>query len=197
MPHYVAFLRAINVGGHTVRMEELRRLFTLAGATDVETFIASGNVIFGTTYKQPAELERLLEVRLEKALGFPVGTFLRTIPEVVQVAAHTPFAESELVAGSSVFVGFVKNVLPKDAQKSLAAFRSVVNDFSVREREVYWLRRQPGEVFSGAKLERALGGITFRNVTTVRKIAARYSDAPGTVARRTSANTRQRSANNK
>ena len=46
MSRYVAFLRAINVGGHTVRMDALRRLFETWGGVNVETFISSGNVVF-------------------------------------------------------------------------------------------------------------------------------------------------------
>ena len=48
MPRHIAFLRAINVGGHTVTMDRLRQLFTGLGLKDVETFIASGNVIFSS-----------------------------------------------------------------------------------------------------------------------------------------------------
>ena len=51
MPRYVAFLRAINVGGHIVKMDQLRKLFTQLGLTDVETFIASGNVLFTSPSK--------------------------------------------------------------------------------------------------------------------------------------------------
>ena len=43
---YVAFLRAINVGGHVVKMEVLRAHFESLGLSSVDTFIASGNVIF-------------------------------------------------------------------------------------------------------------------------------------------------------
>ena len=46
MPRFIAFLRAINVGGHNVTMKELRGLFEALGLKSVETFIASGNVIF-------------------------------------------------------------------------------------------------------------------------------------------------------
>jgi len=46
MLRYIAFLRAINVGGRNVSMAELRRLFQELGADQVETFIASDNVIF-------------------------------------------------------------------------------------------------------------------------------------------------------
>jgi len=46
MTRYIAFLRAINVGGHTVKMDTLRALFESLGFLNVETFIASGNVLF-------------------------------------------------------------------------------------------------------------------------------------------------------
>ena len=44
MPSYVAFLRAVNVGGRFVKMAELRAALEDAGFTDVETHIQSGNV---------------------------------------------------------------------------------------------------------------------------------------------------------
>ena len=45
MPSYVAFLRAVNVGGRFVKMAELRTALEGAGFTDVETHIQSGNVL--------------------------------------------------------------------------------------------------------------------------------------------------------
>ena len=54
MPRLFAFLRAINVGGRTIKMERLRREFEVFGFPGVETFIASGNVIFlGTRAGRP------------------------------------------------------------------------------------------------------------------------------------------------
>ncbi|MGH7709998.1 MAG: DUF1697 domain-containing protein, partial [Gemmatimonadaceae bacterium] len=42
-PTHVAFLRAINVRGHTkVAMQDLTRAFTAAGCTDVQSVIQSG-----------------------------------------------------------------------------------------------------------------------------------------------------------
>ena len=41
MARYFAFLRAINVGGHTVTKETLRKLCESFGLSNVETFIAS------------------------------------------------------------------------------------------------------------------------------------------------------------
>jgi uncharacterized protein (DUF1697 family) len=60
----IAFLRAINVGGHTVRMAMLRALFEELGLDDVETFIASGNVVFSASAKNVPALERRIEQHL-------------------------------------------------------------------------------------------------------------------------------------
>ena len=69
MPRYVAFLRAINVGGsHVVKMDTLRARFEGLGFSRVETFIASGNVIFETRSKDAAGLERRIEAMLEMSL---------------------------------------------------------------------------------------------------------------------------------
>jgi uncharacterized protein (DUF1697 family) len=57
MPKYAAFLRATNLGGHTVKMDDLRRLFEAMGFSNVETFIASGNVIFESASTDSGELE--------------------------------------------------------------------------------------------------------------------------------------------
>ncbi|MCX6027691.1 MAG: DUF1697 domain-containing protein [Chloroflexi bacterium] len=54
MPRSIAFLRAINVGGHTVKMDRLRQIFESLGFSNVETFIASGNVVFETTAQDTA-----------------------------------------------------------------------------------------------------------------------------------------------
>ena len=58
---YAAFLRAINVGGHIVKMDRLRTLFEAAGFRGAETFIASGNVVFESSRKSAADLERAIE----------------------------------------------------------------------------------------------------------------------------------------
>lgn len=50
MARYIAFLRSINVGGHVLKMDALRDLFTQLKFSNVETFIARGNVIFETKF---------------------------------------------------------------------------------------------------------------------------------------------------
>ncbi|MGH7483915.1 MAG: DUF1697 domain-containing protein, partial [Longimicrobiales bacterium] len=83
MARCFAFLRAINVGGRTVRMAALRELFDALGLERVETFIASGNVVFDVEGQEdPSALERRIEERLRRELGYEVATFLRARPEL-------------------------------------------------------------------------------------------------------------------
>src|SRR5687768_15562390 len=98
MIRYIAFLRAINVGGHIVKMDHLRELFAAVGASNVETFIASGNVIFEAKDENAQALEKKIERHLRKALGYEVATFLRSVPELATVARYEPFPATELEA---------------------------------------------------------------------------------------------------
>lgn len=178
MLRYIAFLRAINVGGHTVKMDHLRRLFEALGFSNVETFIASGNVIFDSPAAEATALERQIEQHLHQSLGYEVATFLRTPTELAAVAAHLPFPAAELEAGNSLYIAFLPAPPGDEARQKLLAFRSPIDDFHIHQREIYWLcrKKMSDSTFSGALLEKTIGlPATMRNVTTVRKMAAKYA----------------------
>jgi len=178
MQRYIAFLRAINVGGHNVKMSQLRELFAAIECANVETFIASGNVIFESPGTNVPALERQIERHLLQSLGYAVATFIRTSAELAAVARYQPFAPAELAAeGNSLYVAFLPAPPAAAAEQKLSTFRTTVDDFHVHEREVYWLRRKKlsESTFSGALLEKTLGlPATMRNITTVKKLAAKY-----------------------
>jgi uncharacterized protein (DUF1697 family) len=177
MPRYVAFLRAINVGGHVVKMDDLRRRFAQLGFTEVETFIASGNVIFSSPSRDAAALEKKIERQLEKSFGYEVKAFVRTLAEVADVAARQPFDDSRVKTAGAYCVGFLAARLPPAAAKSVLALKNGEDDFHVAGREVYWIstKRQGEAVFSNALLEKTLKmRSTFRGVRTVQKLAAKY-----------------------
>jgi uncharacterized protein (DUF1697 family) len=174
---YVAFLRAINVGGHVVKMDALRQHFESLRFRNVETFIASGNVIFDAA-GDAASLEERIEERLRKKLGYEVATFVRTPGELAAVVAQQPFGAADpLDAGHSLSVGFVKGAPSAEMDAKLQLHASDFDDFRIIGREVFWLCRVriSDSKFTGARLEKVLGSpATFRNVTTVRKLAAKY-----------------------
>lgn len=168
---YVAFLRAINVGGHVVKMDRLRAEFEALGFGGVETFIASGNVLFDARSDDRATLEQRIERRLEKTLGYSVATFLRTPEELAALVRDEPFRERD--ESATLWVGFLKSELSREARDRLLAFRTDVDEFESCGREAYWMCRikMNESKVSGAKMEKALATpATFRNVTTVRKL---------------------------
>jgi uncharacterized protein (DUF1697 family) len=178
MPRFVAFLRAINVGGHnTVTMAALKGHFEALGCAGVETVVASGNVVFDVSSKSPAALEKKIAGHLEARLGYAVATFLRTPSELADAVAHAPFPRPEVDApGHALYIGFLGAAPDAGAGKRVLALATPLDAFRVRGRELYWLCRSRDSKVSGKALERALGQpVTLRNATTVRKIAAKYS----------------------
>jgi uncharacterized protein (DUF1697 family) len=174
MPRYVALLRGINLGGHTVKMDRLRQLFEELGFTNVETFIASGNVIFETASKSPAALEKKISAHLERSLGFPAATFLRTDAELARVLEHEAVQD---VREGSVYIAFLFGEPPKESHARLLSHQSATDRFHVTGREVYWVCRthMSDSPFFRTGIEKALGvRATVRNFTTVSKLVQKY-----------------------
>ena len=179
MLRFIAFLRAINVGGHTVKMDHLRKLFEALGFSNVETFIASGNVIFESPAKNAQTLEKQIERHLRQSLGYEVATFIRSASELAAIAQYQPFTTAERdTAGHSLYIAFLRAPPNHESRQKLMAFRTPVDDFHIHEREIYWLcrKKMSESAFSGALLEKTLGmPATMRNATTVKKLAAKYA----------------------
>lgn len=175
---YAAFLRAVNIGGRTVKMDQLRQLFTSMGYTGVETFIASGNVVFESSVGRTATLEAQIEALLARGLGFPVVTFVRSIDELDAAAKFNPF-KADTDAGARLFVAFVRDAPTKSHERKLRAIASEIDDFRVRGREVYWMRRGNFSDAPAPPIEKILDmPATVRNSTTVRKMAAKFGGRP-------------------
>jgi uncharacterized protein (DUF1697 family) len=178
MPRYVAFLRAINVGGHTVKMDRLRGLFETLGFANVETFIASGNVIFESTEEDTRALEKRIEGHLQETLGYPVAAFLRTLEELDRVVEYMPFEDVQAGSESpSLYVALVAAVPNGELKARLEALQTAADKFHVNECEIYWMCRTKisESVYFGAKFEKILGiPATLRNITTLRKLVKKY-----------------------
>ena len=179
MARIIAFLRAINVGGHVVKMDELRRHFAAMGLAGVETFIASGNVIFESKSGNADKLTLQIESHLRQALGYEVGVLLRTLPELAAIESYQPFAKNELNdKGNTLYVGFIGNTPGKTLAQKVEALATDVDGLKINGREIYWLLRTSfaESRISGALLEKTLGTkVTYRNMNTVRRLLKKYS----------------------
>ncbi len=175
---YFAFLRAINVGGHTVKNDELKKLFAGVGLKDAETFIASGNVTFTATGK-PGPLEEKLEAHLAKKLGYEVRTFLRTRDELEEAAALAPFKPARAKSAPTWVIGFLQTPATAAQKKIIAGFNDAESDFHVEGREVHWLcqTNQSNSAFFKVPFEKRIGAAcTWRNRNTVERLLAKYPE---------------------
>jgi uncharacterized protein (DUF1697 family) len=178
MACYITFLRAINVGGHTVKMDILRQIFEALGFSDVETFIASGNVVFETTAQDTRKLETMITGSLREALGYEIAAFIRTGAELAEIASYQPFRQSDLDAAAALNIAFLSDPLNDEAKNSVMTLETDIDTFHVHGREVYWLcrKKQSESTFSNTVLEKTLGRrSTLRGRETIKKMAAKYA----------------------
>jgi uncharacterized protein (DUF1697 family) len=169
----VAFLRAVNLGRRQVKMAHLVEIFSDLGHDGAWTYINSGNVVFDAGGSRAA-LERTIESRLERELGFEATTFLRTIAELRKALALEPFTVG---ARDTYFMTFLKDT-PTAAQRT--ALEALSNDFDtlvVHGRDVHWLMhgKSTDTRVGAAKWAAVVGDkrSTSRNTTMLRKLADR------------------------
>ena len=180
MPRTFAFLRAINVGGHTVTMARLKGLFEELGLERVETFLASGNVVFDGAKSGETGLRKRIEGHLAKALGFEAATFLRSDRELAALVEGCPFSPAEVAGARALNVAFLQEPLGAAAEARLQGLRTELDAFRTAGREVWWLcqAKQSESTFSNAVFEKVLGvKATFRGISTLQRLAAKYPEA--------------------
>ena len=154
---YIALLRGINVGGkRIIKMQDLRAMFVAAGARDVETYIQSGNVVFGHARPTAARFEK----EIANQTGLDVRVILRTADE--WAALKHPFDDDD-----HVHVFFLAAKASVDVE-AVAPERYVV-----KNREVFlYLPDGMGRSKLAAAIGRALPTATARNWRTVQQLHA-------------------------
>jgi uncharacterized protein (DUF1697 family) len=89
---HIALLRGINVGGNNmVAMSDLRAMAAKLGMSNVQTLLQSGNLVFESSRKSAAQLERLLEAEIGRRFESTIGVFVRTADEWKTLVARNPF----------------------------------------------------------------------------------------------------------
>ena len=175
MPRCAAFLRAVNVGGRVVKMEALKKVLESMGLTEVESFIASGNLVFSS--KGVNGLDAKIAAALERACGFEVPVFVRTLSEVAAAAEHDPFPKRDAARFPTSLIGFLSKELDAEGVERLSRLSTKEDLFHVRGREFWWLSaHHPARpAITGRQLEKALGQpTTLRNPNTIRRMAERF-----------------------
>ena len=91
MTTWVGLLRAVNVGGrNSAPMARVRAAVASTGATDVRTYVQSGNVVFSSSLRSEASVITAVEAALAAELGFAVAVVARSASAMASVAAGNP-----------------------------------------------------------------------------------------------------------
>ena len=173
MTKYVAFLRAVNVGGRQVKMDVLKELFAGAGFKNVKTYIQSGNVIFESGIKDVAAIEAKIEKQLLKNLGFEVPACVRSFEEMNVIVRNNPFPGVVPDKDLQIYVSFLQTHPGETASAVLETMQSEIETYHINGKEVYVLVNKKTGVppFSNVNLEKKLKIVaTTRNLATVQKV---------------------------
>ena len=157
---HIALLRAVNVGGRTVKMDRLRSLFEDLDFEGVRTYIQSGNVFFDAPRTKREVLEQRIAEQLASSLGFDVGVMVRTLAELEAVAATDHFAGVTVTEETRLLVAFLDGRPPK-VQLPAGSPKGDVEVVGLGPREVYVVLHQQGRpVNAGPFLEKLLGSMS-------------------------------------
>jgi uncharacterized protein (DUF1697 family) len=180
MPRYVAFLRAINIGGRRASSARLAACLEGRGVTNVVNFRASGNMIFDADRASEATLTKRVDDALTTGLGFEVRSFVRTAAQVRAIAAHEPFPPDVLAASQGKLqVALLAKPPPNPAREQVLALATDADHLAIRGRELYWLPSGPTmRTELNLRLIDTLVGVnTRRTKRMIEEIAAKFLDA--------------------
>ena len=169
---YALLLRGVNIGAkNSLPMAELRAMLVGIGCTDVQTYVQSGNAVFGTTLAARG-LTEAIEGALERYMGRPIATALRTEGRLRAIVERNPYPD--LVAKPSYLcVTFLSHAPTAAEIAPLHAADFGDERFAVAGSEIYtWHPNGQGRSpLAGAlgKL-RLRGAVTTRNWNTVLKL---------------------------
>jgi uncharacterized protein (DUF1697 family) len=171
----VALMRSIVVNGQRVRMADARALAERVGGTQVQSVIATGNLLFRSA-KAPRVLERELEAECEAFYGRATEMVVKTAEQWRSLLTANPFPDEAARAPSRLLVWAMRDPIP-DAGIEQLRRRTVGDERAERtpEGDFYaWFGEAP---ISGSRMAsgfglKALGAVgTNRNWNTAVRIA--------------------------
>ena len=170
---YVALLRGINVGGKTlIKMGDLKTCIEALGLDDVSTYIASGNVLFASTRRDPAKLETDIERAIEQQFGLPVRVVVLDRPTYARIVKAVPrswIGDTTRRAN----VAFVRR--GTDAKQVVRELEPdpAVEEVKAIDGAILWATRR--DAVSRSVMRKLIGGtaykeLTVRNLNTTLKL---------------------------
>lgn len=173
---WIGLFRGINIGGNRMPMKDLVKLMEAHGMTDVNTYIASGNVVFRSD-KSEAELEQEILDLVEANFGFRTKLVLIGHERIRKLMAANPFRDHEH-KGKAQHVFFLKAPASKVDNDRMQQLKAESEDYALTD-EAFYFYAPDG--IGQSKLIEKLGqcikaDMTARNLNTVETLADMAQD---------------------
>ena len=169
---FVAFLRGINVGGNAlVKMKDLKALLEKAGFENVQTVIASGNVVFEAHTGDELSIERKIETALKKKYKRDIAVMVRSIDELRKMERSQPFKGISVSKNTRLYVTFLSD---KSLGVKLPELPADLRIVRIREKDVFAVLEISSKLKSTDSMNiitKLFGSrITTRNWNTIQRI---------------------------
>ena len=158
-------------------MSELRQQFENLGLLGVETFIASGNVIFESDKVLLDQLETDISSMLSQTYGFNVETYIRAPQVIATILAASPFPPHKVESRHSLYACFFPTPLSPSAIEATLSLQNDENDFHFIDNNLLWLnqKNQLETSITQVQMEKATGTkMTARNINTLARMIAKH-----------------------
>jgi uncharacterized protein (DUF1697 family) len=170
----ISMLRGVNVVGHNkIKMEALRALCASLSLRNPQTYIQSGNVVFGTKERNLTALTKRIENAIEGEFGLRVPVIVRTSSELRDVIARNPFAKRRGLDPSKLLVTFLAGDPTPEACAQVLELKTEPEELRIDGREVFIYYRngmaRPTVPWTTIERKLKVSG-TGRNWNTVNKL---------------------------
>jgi uncharacterized protein (DUF1697 family) len=181
---FVLLIRGVNVGkGNRVPMAELRTALEELGYTSVRTILNSGNAVFDSASRSPAQLAADIALAIQARFGVVVPIIVKSAAEFGVIVGDNPIAPPES-ENSRFLVAFAMDPAKLQALEVLESLLLPGERLAITAHAAYLhctaglLESKAGEAILG----KAGRGVTTRNWGTTLKLADLLSGSPGSAS---------------
>jgi uncharacterized protein (DUF1697 family) len=184
MPRYVALFGSINVGRNRLKMADLRAAFEGEGFENVETVVASGNVLFDHAERPEVGLEEKLTLMMRHKFGMDSVALVRSRDALAAAIDENPFG-ADGPSGSAGMENFV-HTLFLDGPVDPDGFARLQKDRTGPERLAAGTRALHIDYVAGAGESKLVGAFierrmgvrgTARNLRSMKRILAKMDES--------------------
>ncbi|MGO4342395.1 DUF1697 domain-containing protein [Pedococcus sp. 2YAF34] len=177
MGRYVVFLRAVNVGGRTLKMADARKVLQDNDFGDVESHIQTGNFLVETAMRSVTKVEQAVGRLLGAHAGYDIVAIARRPAELPALVAEVDAIPVALQGETSRYVSFCATAPPAARAAGLEEWDSAGERARVIGKDVLMEYAVPFHEakLTGPRIEKVLGVPgTARNMTVVRALAQKW-----------------------